>query len=248
VGNTIGGTPGLPNASYGIYNNAANAVILRNSIDGGLGCVAVTGIDNEAGSIAQIYDNIIHAGVGQSGDSVISTGIWNVSSSATIQCNTIDIGNPGTGSTTAGSVAIGVTVSTCSPVIDDNIVFSDHGIIFNQTQYGIVEQGASSSPNELRNNDIYNCPDALYVQSTTANLTAISAVNSLPGSGNNVSTNPSFKQMTWTAAGWTTTDWHLTSSTPAAVTQGGETLSGTDLGVDRDGIARTVPWSIGAYQ
>ena len=54
--------------------------------------------------------------------------------------------------------------------------------------------------------------------------------------------------MTWTAAGWTTTDWHLTSSTPAAVTQGGETLSGTDLGVDRDGIARTVPWSIGAYQ
>jgi hypothetical protein len=42
-------------------------------------------------------------------------------------------------------------------------------------------------------------------------------------------------------------DWHLNASSPAAVKFGGLDLS-VDFSTDKDGIQRTAPWSIGAYE
>jgi hypothetical protein len=242
-GNTIGGTVGMPNYSCGIYNDNSNAVILRNSIDGGYGYISVSGIENGAGSAAKIYNNTIHAGIGPSGRQVFSMGISNVSSSATIQCNTIDIGNPGQGLSGAYSMAIGINISSCTSIIDDNIVFSNNGSVLYQDQYGIVEAGPSSSPVHFYNNSVYNCPTALYFQYPSTFHGNFTALNLLAWAKVNISANPVFQKTSWPSP-----DWHLTASSPTSVTQGGLTLTGTDLNADKDLVSRSAPWSIGAYE
>jgi len=42
-------------------------------------------------------------------------------------------------------------------------------------------------------------------------------------------------------------DWRLTASSPTEVTQGGLDLS-AEFTTDKDGVTRTAPWSIGAYE
>ena len=246
VANTIGGTPGMPYYSTGIYNDNSSSVILRNSIDGGYAYTAAVGVDNDSGSIAKVFDNTIHAGTGPNGKTVVSMGVSNENSaSAIIQCNTIDIGNPGMGLSSAYSNAIGIVINACSPVIDDNIIFCNNGLVTYQNQVGVWEQ-SNNSPAHFYNNDIYNCLSALYYHYPSTTWTSISSVNSgLAGAANNVSANPSFANIAWGSS----VDWHLTPSSPTAVTQGGYTLTGTDLNTDTSGTtSRTVPWSIGAYE
>ena len=56
---------------------------------------------------------------------------------------------------------------------------------------------------------------------------------------NNVAFNPEFDPVG--------DGWHLSASTPIEVYEGGDNVQ--DLpGVDKDGITRTIPWSIGAYE
>jgi hypothetical protein len=42
-------------------------------------------------------------------------------------------------------------------------------------------------------------------------------------------------------------DWHLSVTSPASVKFGGLDLS-VDFTTDKDGVERTAPWSIGAYE
>jgi hypothetical protein len=45
-------------------------------------------------------------------------------------------------------------------------------------------------------------------------------------------------------------DWRLTASSPVSVTEGGldGAAQGWDFTVDADGVTRSIPWSIGAYE
>jgi len=241
--NTITGAVGMPYIACGIYNDAAGAVIVRNSIDGGgTAYSAVTGVDCASASAAKIYDNTIHAGIGATGQVVVSMGISTESSNAVIQGNTIDCGNPGGGKDASNhSYAYGINVSSCAPTIDDNIIFCA-GAVTQQDQYGVFEAGTGSTPAHFYNNDVYNCSTALYCQySPYTKHQNFTVLNNTTWAEACVSVDPVFVLMPWPSP-----DWHLQAS--STVKAAGLALTGTDLAVDKDGTSRTISWSIGAYE
>jgi hypothetical protein len=80
------------------------------------------------------------------------------------------------------------------------------------------------APESVQNNDIYVTDDlgTIYV-----------------GSNGNINVDPGFVSAT---------DFHLTSgSTPTSVSEGGLDLSAS-FTTDRDGVTRSAPWSMGAYE
>ena len=234
--NTIDGGNAV-NYSYGIFNTDFSSPTIRNNtIGGGSAGVHSVGISNTNSSLPTIQNNTIGGGIAGSG----SFGIYNISSS-TIQNNTIDGGS-------GGSNSYGIYSSSSSPTIQNNIVFTSGS----SAGYCLYEFDSSSDPAFLENNDLFDCPTAFYVDEGVTNLTSISAVNALidmTASGN-VSVDPVFADIDGPDDDITTigdNDWHLTSTSPVEVTQGGLDLTAS-IPKDKDGIDRTVPVSIGAYE
>ena len=95
------------------------------------------------------------------------------------------------------------------------------------------------------NNNLFDCPTALYYDDGTTNLTTIAAVNALGDTlaNGNVSVDPSFVNQ---IGG----DWHFATdgTAPCLVTQGGLDLSASGIINDNDGTLRTVLYSMGAYE
>lgn len=230
---------GTKSFSSGIYNTRSEPLIINNLIDGGSGSVVV-GIHNTDVSTAIIRNNTIYGGTANTGV-LWSYGIIVENSSATIQNNTID---GGFAEPSSGGISYGIQIFFASPTIENNIIFTSDG----NKRYGVYELGSSSFPISLKNNDIFDCPDALYVQITPKNITDISVVNDLIFANGNISQDPLFVDRDGpdnNKATMDDNDWHLSITSPTAV--GGQNLS-TIFTTDKDGITRTAPWSIGAYE
>ena len=152
-------------------------------------------------------------------------------------CNTVPVGLP---------PVVGALVA---PTIENNIISALKGA---SERYCVHETDANSDPTALRNNVLFDCPTALYRDEGNTAITDIAAVNMLMDttSSGNVSTDPMLVDRDGADDDPTTfvdNDWHLSGASPASVTGGGLDLSAL-FTIDADGVARSVPWSIGAYE
>jgi len=222
--------------SSGILNIASSPSVQNNSIDGGNGGTDSFGIYN-TNSSPSVRNNTINGGAGIQS----SVGVLNDSaSSSTIQNNTID-GGSGLAS------SYGISDTDSSPAtIQNNIVFNSGSgttVCINESDNGT---------DTIQNNDLFDCGDYLYVNTLSSQFfTDISDLNTMqPQAGGNISMNAVFVDADGPDNNINTmadNDWHLSSSSPAGVTQGGLDLS-ADFTTDKDGVTRTVPWSMGAYE
>ncbi len=239
------------NTFYGIYNCSSDTNIQRNEIYGDSSSNSY-GIFNVVSS-PTIQNNTINAG-----NSTNNTcGIYNMTSSfPAIQNNTI---NGGSGTNSYGIYS---EVSS-SPTIQNNIIFTEG----TGNRYGIYEGSITADVTVLQNNDIFDCPTALYydidqdadldpLTGTAGLITTISGVNALSdivNNSDNVSVNPEFVDQSGN-------DWHLGSTTPLIVTEGGMDLifvydfpeNTYGYKIDKDSNIRTgdgsIGWSMGAYE
>ncbi len=230
--NTINGGSG-ENNSYGITTlGSANPKIMKNLINGGSGAYTCFGIRVSDGTTPEIINNLIDGGTGPD----ITYGLHINNSSPYLYNNTISGGNSGNKSYAVYLFGFG----SPSPTIDNNIIFTQGGT----DRYGIYEYTVNNNPTSLRNNDIFGCTTALYhnYSGSPSDITNISDVNNLTDIDNvknNISVAPDFVSAT---------DWHLQSSSPGAVKQGGIDLSSVGYNDDYDDVPRTVNWSIGAFE
>ena len=257
--------------SYGILNAASSPNIQSNIINGGTSKSLSIGISNLFSSQPKIQNNTIDGGskgndsmgisnvssspsiqnnVISGGTSKISFGIFDTSSSSTIlQNNTI---NGGSGSDSSN----GISIKSSSPRIENNIIFTQDSYL----RICIGELDSDSDPKSLMNNNLFDCPLALYSDNDGSGiLTDVANVNDFnnttqdninkPSTGN-VSIDPDFADIDGLDDDINTmedNDWHLTASSSTSITQGGLNLS-SSFTSDKDGITRTVPWSLGAYE
>jgi len=144
---------GTASTTYGIFNSSAAPVITQNTILGGGGSSSSAGIYN-ADNAAPIITNNLIDGRGNG----ITMGIANDNSSPRIQNNTIDGGD---GAIISAGIFIGSSAPTGSlPTIENNIIFTSGA---GANRRCIHEGVASSDAVSLRNNDLFDCPQALYV-------------------------------------------------------------------------------------
>jgi hypothetical protein len=275
--NTInGGDTGSIERFTGINNQSSSPTILNNTINGGPNktttCInnhfspatimnnvlnaegIVFGGNQSVGiyifsSEPKIMNNIIHGGI-----TARSFGIFNDCSSPDIANNTIN-GGSGDGYAIGIQVFSTYSSSPSQPLIRNNVIFTDGSGI----RWGILEKDVESDPAMVRNNALFDCPDALYRDEDSVSITAVDqdittgdGTQTLEFWGNiNEGTTGIFDDF---SGG----DWHLTDTSPLNIRGGGITISG--ITSDKDDIARTgsTPtgmtnagaqgWSMGAYE
>ncbi|MFH1829758.1 MAG: right-handed parallel beta-helix repeat-containing protein [Pseudomonadota bacterium] len=239
--NTIDGGNGSAH-SLGVYSRENSAAkIHSNAINGGKGKYS-NGIENSSGSSSIIFNNTIDAGDGID----VCHGIANLSSSPKIYNNTINGGGCSGWSHGIYNAKGTASFIGSSPLIANNIIFTSAG----SDGYGIYENGTTDDAAEVKYNDFFNCPTALYHDHDQGkDFTAIcpggnfgilacgDTLNSPVGEGN-VAMDPKFVGPN---------DWHLTNLSPTTVTKGGLDLS-AEFNTDKDGDPREAPWSMGAYE
>lgn len=232
--------------SNGITNWTAEPLIIGNTIDGGYGYSSVSGIYNTKTSDPVIRNNVIYGGDGTAGDTTTSFGILLEDSTGTIQNNTINGGDPGS---TFDSMAHGIELTRSTPVIENNILFTSGGV----NRYGIYEFGSGARPSSFNNNDVFDCPTALYAYWNGSGhdyYSNFTTINSLSWASANIADTPVFVDLNGADTMVQTledNDWHLSSSTPLSISQGALDLS-SDFNEDKDGTQRSAPWSMGAYE
>lgn len=219
----------------GIVMTSSNVIIRRNSIDcDNVGGNSPYGIRVIAGS-SMIYNNTIY-NLNSGGSKTY--GIYLDGGTQKIFNNYIDGGY-------AGSDAIAIYITGgATPNIRNNIISGSKSGSY--PSYGIWED--SGTPQNVSYNDFINIEiggshGGMYHDSSQ-NYQSISAMediwNGLPQKmtcTNNTDKVPVFDS-----------DYRLTTGTPTEVSQGGTNLSGEGFNLDKDKTARTVPWSIGAYE
>lgn len=219
---------------------ASSATVRGNSLRGGRAYFS-GGIRVTAGS-PLVANNVIDGGNG----TTFAFGILVNGGAPVIVNNTVG-GGAGDGYT------FGISTSSAASVIENNVVFTTAGAFGR----ACIEHDGGTAPASVRNNDLFDCPAALYVE-TVGGLSGTCAFNKsqdchtvlvevndatvigVGKAGGNVSSEPVFVDPG-------ARDYHLTGASPASVANGG--LDRSDLiGLDRDGRPRTLPWSIGAYE
>ncbi|MBN2534150.1 MAG: hypothetical protein JXB88_14770 [Spirochaetales bacterium] len=189
----------------------------------------------------EISNNTVNGGYGDQS----STCILNNSSPATIMNNVLN----------AGGAEDGGSSPYSKPLIRNNVIFTEGG----GTQWGICEKDDVSEPESVRNNTIFNCPDALYRDEDSVSITAVDQ-NMTTGEGTqtleywgNISEGNTGMFIDFSGG-----DWHLAGTTPLNIRGGGRTISG--ITSDKDGIGRTTStptgmtnagaagWSMGAHE
>ncbi len=224
------------NKSYGIAITQSNGLITRNTINGGDGeeSIAIE-IGSFSGNI--IDSNVIDGGSGATFSSGID--VWDSNVFIYISNNTIS-----GGSSSLSIYAIRL-LSTSSVTISNNIILATPTLGF-----GIYEIDSDvSAPMALMNNNIFDCPDALYHrEGPLENYTDKDLMEEdLNGAGHEVSGNMEV-ELTLDSEFRITTE-----PDPVSVTEGGLDLSNSyqasvPVLLDRDGNPRSVPYSIGAYE
>ncbi len=225
--------------SIGIFNYTASPNVYNNVIIGGNCINSTKGMYNYNGSSPLIYNNIIRAGNGY-----WSIGLQNYSTGS----NPKIYNNVITGGTGNRARAVEMKFGS-APEIINNIIFTEGGT----DRYGIYEYTLDGDPAVVENNDIFNCPTALYYDegddseydegNNGININDIATINALTDitAGANVSVDPQFENMSGN-------DYHLTTGSPTSVTEGGQDLSSEGISEDMDENPRSVPWSMGAYE
>ncbi len=228
-----------------------NATISDNHISGGAGSgLNSKGIGMTFGSASIIIRNNVISGGSNSSTSI---GIGLSGASPTISNNTINGGGSGN--------SYGLHLSGASqPIITNNIIYSTSST---GSRACIYEAVVSADPRSFQNNLLFDCPTALYIDESVNNRVLEADLNNVgnttqsgAASGNIAPpTIANFAAIFFQSA----SDLHLTASTPAAVRTGGKDASQNTCGstgtsscgnvlLDRDGVTRTVPYSIGAYE
>ncbi len=241
--NIINGGTNAAGQTFGIYIAGSAPIIQNNIINGGSSSSgnSSTGIFcYSTGSAPVIRNNCINGGTGDSTQGIYCNGTTGLT--LTIRSNTI---NGGSGTT----IIYGIYISNeTSAVIQNNIIFRTGSAA---TMYGIYEATETADPVSVENNDIISSTensaygfDYVYYDygAGTPNIQNESALNTSEGGttrANNTLADPLLADI---PGG----DWHLTGSSPISVTQGGMVIGSYDD--DCDGILRTFPWSIGAFE
>ena len=246
-GNDInGGYAGV--TAIGIENYASAPVITGNMISGGFAYRTATGVHNEDNSPAVIRNNMIYGGdVAPTTASDYTTfGIFTVDSEAIIQNNTICAGNSGPD---LNSWSFGIQMIRSAVIIENNVVFAYQG----NFQFGIAEYADGSNPASLRSNDVYGFVTAAYFYVTTWPngylYPDFTVINNFSWAEGNLTDNPVLSNVGGVLGieNLTDNDWSLSAVSPTSVTTGGVDLS-DDFASDFNGISRTAPWSIGAFE
>jgi len=221
------------NAARGIdvENGSSNIQISSNYIDAGEGGGRTRGISIGGDSTdVDITNNVIIGGHAVTGESSVMRA--DGSSTFSLLNNTIICGISDGGFTNAIS-----TSDTVSGRIENNILYfaGDHSLLI-----GAIIAADSSRPSSIKNNDFYGF-NILYSDATEGTYTDVSTLNSIvyltPGASGNVSDTPIFADV----------DYRLEATTPTSIKEGGIDLS-AEFTVDKDGVTRTAPWSMGAYE
>jgi hypothetical protein len=237
--------------SEGIYMVDADAQIVSNTIrakdilDGtGSGDRDTMGVEVFGGSPI-LKNNVIECGIGDYCYGVDLDGEGNpIVTNNTIRSGVADI------------YSIGIHLRTGTPVVANNILFTDD----TTDTWCFSEASGGDNPASFESNLLFNCVTGLYWDNGGGDRTLIAEVNS------HTTTN----QIAGTVSGNLTVanlgdvffmgsnDYHLTSSTPVSITQGGVaahlascaggTASCGSVILDRDLASRTVFYSIGAYE
>jgi hypothetical protein len=222
--NTIeGGTGDIYGNGIGLFGSAA--VIVANTISGGDATITY-GIRSGNESTPLVAGNVID------GNSATDTsyGLLLSYSSPIIVGNTI-----GGGSSAAESYAIFIFGGS-SPTIDNNILTAGG----TSAGHCIYELAVNCRPSSIRTNDFFDCTTALYrAFGAAGTMTDIVDVNALAEAVGNVAVDPGFSSPQ---------DWHLTALSPQVVREGGTASAVSGAAIDHDGIARSVPWSMGAFE
>jgi len=228
---------GAAQTAYGfVEENNSQTMICGNRIFGGRDSSNLSVGIRIANSSSTVYNNLVHGGT-----NATVYGVQCVMSSPKIINNSIN-GGHGTvssGAIVAESDAFYVTKS----IIKNNILFSTS---VGSLKFGYYEYSVNSTPLEFMNNNIFDCPSALYrdkddnVEIKTISAVQADLVAEGKSASGNISIDPSMQNVS-------TGDWHLSTETPISVYAGGLDMSSM-FSVDMDMNSRTVPWSIGAYE
>jgi hypothetical protein len=253
--NTILGGDG--DISFGIYNYTnCSPLIESNRIDGAGSGSQSLAIYNDLFCPAVIRNNLIDGGGG-----AYSLGIMNFESSPIVRNNTISAGR------NSADWSVALFNQTARPVIQNNIVFSIDGL----GRIGLYEFDAASDPAALQNNDIFDCPTALYADAdgngfllTAADLNDYSRTTQdiVSPSENNISDDALLVDIDGADDDPTTpqdNDWALSSASPAEVVLGGlngaHSSAGWGYTTDFSGALRSPlddtgieGWSMGAHE
>ena len=221
--------------------NAGLSMAVRgNTIDGGTATTASYGI--YASDQCVIANNIILGGNAPTTRGFFVDDLsWNPN--VRLLNNTI----------ASGSGAVAYCVYTGS-----NITLANNILVGNASSaVGLYLLGSLPEP-RIRYNDFdagtlaVLAADYSHQYHTIAEVNALTDNNHFSIAVGNVDSGPAL-------AGPASGDWHFTSQSPAAVTDGGEVLSGASLPdnfprngngepVDKDGLIRGAAWSMGAYE
>jgi hypothetical protein len=262
----VEGGGGVASAAV-VTDGDAAAEIRNNVLRGGRACTSPTcaSYGLRVGSPVRVIGNTIG---GFNGDS--SVGVHVVAGNALIANNVVvaGYGYPSTGLLVDGGAprilnntirggTLGINGSAGSAILENNIV-TVTGTGPGQRYCIYLAAPTAFNPLSIKNNDLTGCgyvlnrwvrtwwcPSNCYpgLGCTGCSWQWISSrpyTSALAVGGGNVSVDPSFAD---SFGG----DYHLMLQTPASVAEGGLDLSAT-LQTDKDGRARTVPWSIGAYE
>jgi hypothetical protein len=225
-----------------IYNS--NIILSNNHIYNIGGSTYSQGVYiwTEDGFKARIWNNTIYGITGSSGS--IGINIYRTASGLDVWNNTIH---------SEGSYSRGIFMQLVqgTPNIQNNvIVTTGNGTCIYETDS--LSSYIMRTANTIRNNDLY-CQTAYYTTngfctangdgdgiSTTCTVSEMESLSHILLKGGNISVNPNFINQS-------SGNYHLSASSPISVTQGGLNLSAS-FTTDKDGVARTAPWSIGAYE
>ncbi len=244
---------GTANYVTGVYQGNVLSSYHRNTIYGGnsngFSCIGI----NLINSSSEIFNNVIVGGSDLMVTYASCTGV-NLEGTAgnvpLIYNNTINAG-------TSGNTMIGIRMDLAiNADIRNNIIMTSGGI----NMICMKELVDGSDPANLLNNDFFGCP-TLYMDSVVGGWTSITAVADLNNaalttqgaaatSTGNLFVDPviaDFDGPDNDIQTWADNDWHLSIASPASVTQGGLDLSAF-FSNDLDALARTLPWSLGAYE
>lgn len=227
-GNTIHG--GSSSWSAGVYASDASPEIIANTILPGAAGGTACGVCCAGSSHPVLRNNVIRGGSGAYAAGVL---IFDTTE-ARLESNTIVAGK---GSTVSAAVYNGAPGTS----LVNNILAADPAsgqALGIHTELSCAEDG-------IFNNDfhhtqyVYSYNEGAFTAATVAEMNVLLAGNGTAFAAN-LLLDPAF-------ADEENGDLHLTAATPLQVLTGGEDL-GAQLTTDIEGVARTIPWSIGAYE
>ena len=233
---------GSGGASYGVYNSSdcaatGSPVLVYDTISGGSGGTSSTGIRSGGVVSMDVYDDTVEGGTASTSTGILAEYF---SSNLDVEYDTVS-GGSGTTSTIALLNQLGGYM-----FIENSILFTENTGASSSICYDNADGTTQTTNQVVSNNDLTACPTALYAY-PGANATTLTAPTTIQASGDTLA---QYGNVSLTPVFVSSSDWHLTSGSPAEVLQGGLDLSGTYgytltmPGDDMDGTVRILSTSL----